>query len=93
MAEVVRLSARQQQPAQDRGVGLGVDLDSRCGRDRLGRRVGLLRREPTLLDRVGRAVARGVDVLGAQYPAMAVGRDEAGHALGDPADHGSAHRR
>ena len=59
-AQVMRLGARQQQSAQDRDEGLGVDLGSRRRGDRLGGCVGLLGGEPALLDGEGGAVARRV---------------------------------
>ena len=58
-AEIPRLSSRQQEAAQHRPEGLG--LDARAGRFgyRLSGRVGLLRRDSALLHREARDVTRG----------------------------------
>ena len=53
---------------------------STCGAERVGDRggggVGLLRREPALLDREGRRVSGGEHVVGARDVAVRVGRQE-----------------
>ena len=85
-AEIPRLASRQQEPAQDRPESLGrYARPGRCS-DRLGGRVGLLRRDSALLHREARDVACGEHVGNSVHAAMRVDRNEAVHRLRQPVD-------
>ena len=66
--------------------GLRLDRRPEAGGDLLGRRIGLLGAQPTVLDREVGAVARRVEVVSALDPGVVIDRDEAPIVGGEPRD-------
>ena len=85
-AEIARLRAGQQQPAQNGPEWTRCHVDAGRSSDRLGGGVGLLSGDAALLDGKGRNVAGGVDVGHAGDPSVQVNGDESLERLRDAAD-------
>ena len=85
-AEVERLVAGQQQPAQHGPERLGQADGADLSRDRLGDRVGLLGGEAAVLDRVRGRVAGGEDVGASVDAAVLVDGDEPVVVVRQPGD-------
>ena len=83
-AQVQRGAADEQHAADDAAERLRVDRRAGRGGDRLGDGVGLLGGQAALLERERGDVARGVDVVDAGDPAVAVDRDEPVPSAGRP---------
>ena len=92
-AHVQRLPSRQKLASKHRLERLGRGSGAEAVGDLGSRRVGVLGREPALLDREGGAVAGGVDVLEPAHAAALVDRDEPGAVGGEAVDRGSVHHR
>ena len=90
---IERCSTREDQASQNGLKGLGRDIGSGEAGDLLGRRVGLLCRKSTLLDRKGSRVACGEDVLDAGHVTAAVRDDEALRVARDALDPGALQAR
>jgi hypothetical protein len=92
-AEEARRPAREQEAAKHRAKRPRLELRACERRDRLRRRVGLLRGDPALLDREARGVAGGEHALDALDAAVLVDRDEAVGGRGEPVDASPAQAR
>ena len=92
-AKVARQGAGQQSRAQHRAEGGDRHLGARAGGDRLGGDIGLLSREPALLDRKPGRIACGPDIGQPLDVEARVGRDEAPTPLRNPVDLRDLERR
>ena len=86
MPEVAGRPACEQHAAQDGPEGRGLANRSQVGGDRLGRSIGLLRRDAALLNRKVRHIAGRKDVSEADHAALLVDDDEPVAGVRNPVD-------